>query len=168
MDSSVVGQVWQVAEPLVVDHGMEIVDIEYRREPRGNVLRFYLDRPEGGVTMDELTSMSRRLGNLIDVNEVVHGQYLLEVSSPGINRRLRQPDHFRRYIGQRVRARCIETLSGKRAFLGLLREVSDDGFILTTGEGDQFIAFDNLAQANYEHNFSSPQPAKRRAGAAPR
>ena len=58
-------RVWQIAEPLVTEYGMEIVDIDYRREGRGSVLRFYLDRPEGGVTIDELTTMSRRLGHTI-------------------------------------------------------------------------------------------------------
>jgi len=63
MDSSVIGRVWRAVDPLVANEGMEIVDIDYRREGRGNVLRFYLDRPEGGVTIDELTTMSRRLGD---------------------------------------------------------------------------------------------------------
>jgi ribosome maturation factor RimP len=157
-----------VAEPLVTDHGMEIVDIEYRREGRGNVLRFYLDRADGGVTIDELTTMSRRLGDLVEVHEAVPGRYTLEVSSPGINRRLRQPEHFRRYVGRRVRVRILEALDGRRAFVGVLQAVRDDGVVLATGEGERFVAFDNLAQANYEHDFSGPLPAKPRAGAAPR
>jgi ribosome maturation factor RimP len=67
MDSWVVERVWQIAEPLVTEYQMEIVDIDYRREGRGNVLRFYLDREEGGVTVDDLAQMSRRLGHLIEV-----------------------------------------------------------------------------------------------------
>lgn len=141
---------------------MEIVDIDYRREGRGNILRFYLDRAVGGVTIDELSTMSRRLGDLIEVHDLVPGSYTLEVSSPGINRRLRQPDHFRRYIGKRVRVRTVEADDGRRAFLGVLKEVRPDGVVCTVGEGERFVAFDNIAQANYEHEF--PEPRRRASG----
>jgi ribosome maturation factor RimP len=160
MDSSVVGRVWQIAEPLVTEYGMEIVDIDYRREGRGNVLRFYLDREVGGVTVGELATMSRRLGAVVDVHDVVPGRYLLEVSSPGINRRLRQPNHFRRFIGKRVRVRTVERYDGRRSFIGPLRAVQDEGVVIATGEGDLLIPFDNIAQANYEHDFAA-QPMGR-------
>jgi ribosome maturation factor RimP len=162
MDSSVIGRVWRAVDPLVTSHGMEIVDIDYRREGQGNVLRFYLDRPEGGVTIDELSTMSRRLGDVIEVGELVPGSYTLEVSSPGINRRLRQPDHFRRYLGKRVQVRTVEPVEGKRSFTGVLRAVQPDGFVCAVGESERFVAFDNLAQANYEHEF--PAPRARRTG----
>lgn len=155
MDSSVIGRVWSITEPLVAEYGMEIVDIDYRREARGNVLRFYLDREHGGVTIDELSTMSRRLGDVVEVHDVVPGRYLLEVSSPGINRRLRQPEHFRRYIGKRVRVRTVERAEGRRQYVGALRAVEDGGVVVATDQGDTFIAFDNIAQANYEHDFTA-------------
>jgi ribosome maturation factor RimP len=167
MDSSVVGRVWQIAEPLVTEYGMEIVDIDYRREGRGSVLRFYLDREEGGVTVGELAAMSRRLGDVVEVHDVVPGRYLLEVSSPGINRRLRQPAHFRRYLGKRVRVRTVERSDGRRSFVGALRAVEAGGILLSAVEGDVFIAFENIAQANYEHDFAA-QPMGRLKHAEPR
>lgn len=161
MDSSVIGRVWKAVDPLVTNHGMEIVDIDYRREGRGNVLRFYLDRVGGGVTIDELTAMSRRLGDVIEVGELVPGSYTLEVSSPGINRRLRQPEHFRRYLGKRVHVRTVEPVDGKRSFSGVLRTVQPEGITCAVGERERFVAFENIAQANYEHEF--PAPRQRRA-----
>jgi ribosome maturation factor RimP len=152
---SLVERVWQIVEPPVAENGMEIVDIDYRREGRGSVLRFYLDRAEGGVTIDELTAMSRRIGHLIEAHDVVPGRYLLEVSSPGINRRLRQPGHFRRYIGKRVRVRVLERSDGKREFVGWLNAVEDGGIVIGAAIGDLFIPFDNIAQANYEHDFAA-------------
>jgi ribosome maturation factor RimP len=165
MDSLVIGRVWQIAEPLVTDQGMEIVDIEYHREGQGNVLRFYLDRPEGRITIDDLALMSRRLGDLMDVHDTVPGRYTLEVSSPGINRRLRQPAHFRRFIGKRIRVRTLEPTSGRRAVVGLLHDVRADGIVLATADGERAIAFDCIAQANYEHEYAQPQPRRGRPSA---
>lgn len=167
MDNSVVGRVWQIAEPLVTEYGMEIVDIDYRREGRGSVLRFYLDREAGGVTVGELAAMSRRLGDVVEVHDVVPGRYLLEVSSPGVNRRLRQPAHFRRYLGKRVRVRTVERSDGRRSFVGALRAVEVGGIMISANEGDVFIAFDNIAQANYEHDFAA-EPMGRLKHAEPR
>ena len=111
MDSSVVERVWQIAEPLVTDEGMEIVDIEYRREGRGMVLRFYLDREDGGGDARRPDAdVSRRLGDVLEVHDVVPGRYTLEVSSPGINRRLRQPRSFsslHRQAGSRSHDRAV-------------------------------------------------------------
>ena len=166
MQSPVVTRAWEVAEPLVEHEGMEIVDVEYQRERRGAVLRFYLDR-EGGVSLNDLTPLSRRLGDVIDAHEVVPGPYTLEVSSPGINRRLRRPEHFRRYIGKRVRVRTTVLLAGRRSFVGPLQAVEAGGIVLGSTETMQFIRFEDIAQANYEHDFeqSAILKGRHRAGA---
>jgi ribosome maturation factor RimP len=153
MDRSVVKRVWEVTEPLITHEGLEIVDIDYQLEGRGMMLRFYLDRGEGGVTLDDLAPLSRRIGDVLDVHDVVPGRYVLEVSSPGINRRLRRPDHFRRYIGQRVRVRTVVPLAGRKSFVGDLQSVAADGIVVATGADTQFIQFDDIARANYEHRF---------------
>lgn len=162
MDSSVVERVWRLAEPLVSEHGMEIVDIEYRREGQGNVLRFYLDRAEGGISVDELTTMSRRLGHLVELDEFVPDRYTLEVSSPGINRRLRRPEHFQRFVGKRVRVRTVGPIEGRRAFVGALVAVEDEGIRVAAGTGERFFAFADIAQANYEHDFPETQQGRPR------
>ncbi len=161
MDNSVAERVWALAEPLAQQEGLEIVDTEFRREGRGRVLRIYIDRqggtsPEGhtaGVTLDELGRFSRELGDLLDVNNAVPGSYTLEASSPGIDRRLRVPAHFARYVGKRVRVRTAEPIDGRRVFAGVLAEVSEDGVLLSALPGEQFVRFVDIAQANYEHDF---------------
>lgn len=129
---------------------MEIVDIEYQREGRGVVLRFFLDR-HGGITIDEIAPMSRRLGDLLDVHDVLPGPYTLELSSPGVNRRLRRPDHFRRYVGERIRVRTVAPVEGRRSFVGPLQAVTADGIVVGVGDDTQFIRFEEIARANYEH-----------------
>src|SRR5437762_14340732 len=101
MDRSAVTQrVWELAEPLALGGGVELVDVQYRPEGGRVVLRLLLDRPEGGVTLDELTRVSRELGDLLDAHDAVPGRYQLECSSPGINRPLLREAHFRRVLGR--------------------------------------------------------------------
>lgn len=152
MSEGVTERVWEIAEPLVAHEGLEMVDVEFRREPRGMVLRLYLDRDggDGGVSLDDLTRVSRQLGDVLDVHDAVPGAYTLEVSSPGINRRLRRPEHFSRYLGKRVRVRMIAPLDGRRALLGTLEAVEAEGIRVGEKDTAHFVRFSEIAQANYE------------------
>src|SRR5262249_39803889 len=142
MNETVAERVWEIAEPVVIQEGLEVVDVEFRRESRGMVLRLYLDRSGGGgVNLDDLARVSRQVGDLLDVHDAVPGTYMLEVSSPGINRRLRRPDHFRRYIGKKVRVRTATPHGGRRMFVGVLEAVDAEGVQLSEPAGGQFIGF---------------------------
>src|SRR5262249_23656089 len=96
-------RVWQLAGPLVEGEEMEIVDMEFRHEGSrgGRVLRLYLDK-EGGPNVDDLGRVSRQLSELLDAEDTIDGSYTLEVSSPGINRPLKKPAHFARFVGKRI------------------------------------------------------------------
>jgi len=155
MNETVTERVWRLAESLVTHEGLEIVDIEFHRENRGLVLRLYLDQAGGGggVSLDDLTRVSRQLGDILDVHDAVPGSYNLEVSSPGINRRLRSPDHFRRYVGKKVRVRSAAPLNGRRSFVGVLAAVDEEGIAVSDAEGSHRILFTDIAQANYESDF---------------
>ncbi|MBI2351647.1 MAG: ribosome maturation factor RimP [Deltaproteobacteria bacterium] len=154
---SAVTRVWELAAPLLVDEGMEIVDIEFRSSEGGRggrVLRVYLDK-EGGLNVDDLARVSRRLGDLLDDQVAVEGPYILEVSSPGINRVLKKPEHFRRFIGKRVRVRTREMIEGSRSFLGLLREVREGGIVLSQQGAEFTIPLSVIEKANYEHDWGT-------------
>ena len=158
MKDTVIERVWEITEPLVTHEGLEIVDIEFRRETRSMVLRLYLDRQggsspdggDGGVSLDDLTRVSRQIGDLLDVHDAVPGTYTLEVSSPGINRRLRRADHFKRYLGKKVRVRTTAPIKGRRVFAGALHAVEADGISVAGQDASHFIPFAEIAQANYE------------------
>ena len=158
MKDTVVERVWDIAEPLALQAGLEVVDIEFRWENRGMVLRLYMDRAggsgldgrAGGVSLDDLARVSRQLGDLLDVQEAVPGRYTLEVSSPGVNRRLRRADHFQRYLGKKVRVRTTIPIDGRRTFAGALDTVEAHGIRVTDKDCGRFIPFADIAQANYE------------------
>lgn len=154
MRDDAVRRVWEIAEPLVAEEGMEIVDIECRYEGRkkGKVLRVYLDK-EGSPDLDDLSRVSRQLSDLLDVHDPIDGPYTLEVSSPGINRPLKKPEHFARYVGKRIRVRTREPLSGRRSFLGRLIAVEGNGFEIDVDRVAVRIPFDLVERANYEHDW---------------
>jgi ribosome maturation factor RimP len=153
-------RIWELAAPLAQTQGLEIIDIELRPEGSrgGRVLRLYLDK-EGGPNMEELSQVSRELGALLDEHDIVEGAYTLEVSSPGINRPLKLPEHFKRFIGKRVRVRTRELIQGRRSFLGPLLDVSTDR-ITVNQDGTRFeIPFAVIEKSNYEHDWSAEYAA---------
>ncbi|MGH7827342.1 MAG: ribosome maturation factor RimP [Candidatus Binatia bacterium] len=155
MDATV-ARIWELATPLAEMEGMEIVDIEFRREGSrgGRVLRLYLDK-EGGANVDDLSRVSRQLSDLLDTRDTIEGAYTLEVSSPGINRLLKKPQHFARFVGKRIRVRTREMIGGRRSFLGILQEVSE-GRIALMQDGTLYqISFSMIEKSNYEHDWSA-------------
>ena len=155
MDPTIVC-IWELVAPLTQMEGIEIVDIELRHEGsrNGRVLRLYLDK-EGGPTMDDLSRVSREVSDLLDSHDVVNGAYTLEVSSPGINRPLKRPEHFARFVGKKVRVRTREVVNGRRSFLGQLLEVSTDKISLNQDGTRCEIPFALIEKSNYEHDWSA-------------
>lgn len=159
MDATV-ARIWELATPLAETQGLEIIDIELRREGSrgGRVLRLYLDK-EGGPNMENLSEVSRELGALLDVYDVVQGAYTLEVSSPGINRPLKRPDHFKRFIGKRVSVRTRDLVQGRRSFLGPLLDVMSDKIAVNQDGARIEIPFAVIEKSNYEHDWSAEYAA---------
>jgi len=150
-----------IVEPILAAEGLELVDVEHRREGHGQVVRLLVDRA-GGVDLGTLSRLSRELSVLFDVEEPIAGAYTLEVSSPGIHRPLRRPEHFARYIGKKVRVRCLTPIDGQRNFLGTLATVAAGGVTVQDDRGvETFVDFANIDKANYEHEFSAADFGKR-------
>jgi ribosome maturation factor RimP len=117
----------EIAEPVCHDSGYELVDVEYTRGPSGWIVRVYIDRrPDlpaaaSGISFDDCERLSRQLGAVLDVEDPVPHAYSLEVSSPGLDRPLRTPAHFQRYLGETAKISLAEPLAGRRNFKGVLR-----------------------------------------------
>jgi ribosome maturation factor RimP len=119
-----VARLEEVVQPIVRDHGLELVDLEWREGPRGR-LRVAVDKP-GGVAVGDCERVSREIGDVLDVAGVISTGYDLEVSSPGLERRLRSEREFHWAIGKRVR--CWQ--SGGAEVQGRLREVLSERLVL--------------------------------------
>ncbi len=121
----VLARVLPLVEPLVVAEGLELVDIQLA----GGSLQVFVDRP-GGLDLESISLLSRRISDVLDENDPVPGRYVLEVSSPGLERPLRRPDHFRRFVGTTVSVKTKPGVDGERRQKGPLEEADDDGIVV--------------------------------------
>lgn len=125
-----------LASPLAEDDGFELVDVELSSLGRHRVIRVYLDRP-GGVSVGDCAQFSRRLADCLDMNQTITGSYMLEVSSPGLERPLRTIEHVERFAGQRVALTTYEPLDGRRKWEGALLGARDGCAGVRTDEGEE-------------------------------
>ncbi len=132
----IIRRLWEIIEPVVVSEGMELVELEFQREPRGWVLRLYIDR-EGGVNLKDCTAISRQVSDLLDVKDPIAPSYHLEVSSPGLDRPIRKPRDFERFIGHRVRITLSESGEQRRAVRGVLAGL--EGQTLRLDQGGEIL-----------------------------
>ena len=112
--------------PIIREGNLELVEVEFRPSGKRWLLRIYIDK-EGGVTIDDCAWVSRELGIVLDVEDIVDHPYRLEVSSPGLNRRLNRREDFVRYRGKRCRIITKESIAGRNEFTGEIRNITDDG-----------------------------------------
>ncbi|MGH7907630.1 MAG: ribosome maturation factor RimP [Candidatus Binataceae bacterium] len=148
-------KVEELLEPHVERQGFELVSVEYRHGTRSSILRILIDKPGGGVALDDLERLSPILSDLLDVYDPVEGRYTMEVASPGINRPLVKREHFEAHRGRRVRIRTRGAHNGRKSFLGTLAAVGDDGIEIDDeiSHSREAIAFSEIQGANYEHDF---------------
>ncbi|MBE0603355.1 MAG: ribosome maturation factor RimP, partial [Deltaproteobacteria bacterium] len=128
---------------------LSLFDLEVAKEGPRTVLRVYLDR-EGGVSLSEIQSFSRRFGAVLDVEDSVEGPYVLEVSSPGVNRRLREPGHFALCMGKRIRVTLTEPREGRRHLVGTLDGCDGEGIDIRAEEAGFRIAYGDIRKANLD------------------
>ena len=159
-EATVVEQVRSVAARVAAGYGLEIFDVQFRREAPGMVLRVQIDRPGPAASADESVSVedcarvSRDLSAILDVEDVVPIAYTLEVSSPGLDRPLRQLDDYRRFAGRRAKVVVRGLIDGQGFFKGTLRGV-DGRDVLIDGEDGRShrVPVDAITRANLEVEF---------------
>ncbi len=154
-------QIADLVQPLLDDLGLELVDLEHKRESHGWTLRFFLDK-EGGITLDDCADASREISSLLDVEDIIQTAYNLEVSSPGIERPLTKIEHFTRFIGEQVKIKTtlpmapIDGSKPQKSFVGTLVGVEGDTIRLklqgrAAAEFD--ITLDQIEKANLKFDF---------------
>ncbi|MCK5551967.1 MAG: ribosome maturation factor RimP [Deltaproteobacteria bacterium] len=152
MEGEMERAVSEIVEPIVTSHGMELIDVEYRREASGWVLRIYIDKKEG-VSLGDCALVSNEVGPVIDVEDLFESPYTLEVSSPGLNRTLKKERDFERFKGGLARIRTHDAIGGRRNFKGRLLGCTNAVIQIGIGGEVLDIPLLNVAKANLEFEF---------------
>ena len=132
MSRQITEVVQQLARPIVEQEGLELVDVEYKKEGPNWFLRDFIDRDDGGVDLDDCTRISEILGETLDERDPIPGAYILEVSSPGAERPLNKEKDFLKAVGKNVYITTYEPIEGQKVFEGVLHQF--DGTTLTVNE----------------------------------
>lgn len=132
---TLVERITAVAERAARREGLEVWDVEVAGAGRGRIVRIYIDKPDG-VTLDDCELISQQVGTVLDVEDVIPDQhYNLEVSSPGVERRLLKPEHFARFAGQKIRLALREPIENRRRWECTVRGVEDGVIVVETDGG---------------------------------
>ncbi len=119
----------KLLEPTVEGLGYELADLEVRLGGKGGVVRVFIDKPEG-IGLEDCEKVSLAISALLDVEDPVPGNYNLEVSSPGLDRKLTKPEHFQRFVGETLKVQTRFPVEGRRRFRGTLVSSDDENIVV--------------------------------------
>lgn len=142
----------QLLEPVVEDLGYELWHLEVEGSGNNRLLRLYIDAAEG-IVVEDCERVSREVGAALDVADPLPGAYRLEVSSPGLDRPLVKPAHFRRFLGERARVTLYAPLDGRRRFTGVLCDVDDENVCLEYDDRTVTLPHTAIAKARLVPEF---------------
>jgi ribosome maturation factor RimP len=151
----------ELIEPIVSSEGMELVNIDYVRESRGWVLRLYVDTA-GGVTIDHCARLSRQLGDVLDVKDIVPHPYRLEVSSPGLNRILKKEKDFITYRGETITVKTSEPIEQRKNFQGKLLGYKEGTITMHVDNHEVIIPLPLITKAQLKYQFPDHKRNKQR------
>jgi ribosome maturation factor RimP len=148
--SDVVDNIRRLLGPILRSLGLSLWDLEFKKEGPQWLLRIYIDRESSGVTLDDCEAVSRDLGTILDVEEVISHAYRLEVSSPGLDRRLSRPEQYLQSIGKLVKIKTYESFDGEKVFQGTIRSAESGSVVIEMDKGIlKSIPFVSIASAQY-------------------
>jgi len=128
----------KLIEPVVQELGCELWGIEKLQQGRQVVLKIYIESAEG-INVDDCARVSRQVSAILDVEDPIPGEYVLEVSSPGVERRLFKPEHFNVCKGEKVQITLRQAFDGRRKFKGLLCGLEDEEVVIRVDDAQEIV-----------------------------
>jgi len=145
------GQIERLLDPILGSLGLTLWDMELKKQGPQWLLRIFIDREPGGVTLGDCEAVSRDLGTVLDIEEVVPHSYTLEVSSPGLDRSLKRPEHYRKCQGSLVKIKTFQQINGVKVFKGKLASLEGGVVVLEQDNGIPLrIPLENVSKASLE------------------
>ncbi len=154
MTGNLLKEIEHLVEPILDDMGIELVDVEYHSGQGKRLLRIYADRPTG-ITLDDCAMVSREIGHVLDVSDIFQHQYILEVSSPGLDRPLKKETDFIQAVGRKIKVKTTAPLDGRRNFSGILQAFEDGAIKLALDEAVVQIPRNYVKKANLVFDFDN-------------
>jgi len=151
-EKSVAPRVAELIEPALEDMGFELVDVEFLSRQGRWVLQLFIDK-EGGVTIEDCARVSREFGDLIDSRDIIDHAYVLEVSSPGIDRPLKKIKDFQKAVGSKVKVRTGNPVDGRANFTGYLETMEGDLITMNVEGVRVSFRIGDLEKANLVYEF---------------
>ncbi|NLX18695.1 MAG: ribosome maturation factor RimP [Desulfobulbus sp.] len=142
----IIASIQEFADPLLADLGMELVEVQFRREGHGWVLRLFIDK-ENGVTIDDCAEVSREISAYLEVEDPIEHAYHLEVSSPGLERPLRKREDFSRFSNRLARLKLHEPVNGQYVLIGTLLGLEGESVMLALDHEIVHIDLENIVRA---------------------
>jgi len=159
--SGTVERLWEAIEPYVAKEGIELDDLEIVGSVDASIVRVTIDA-EGPVDVDRIARISRSISRMLDEDDPLEGAYTLEVTSPGLERKLRRPRHYEKSIGREVKVKTLEPVDEAYKHRGIVVGSNFDGFVLEVDGAQRTIAFDNVGSARTVFVWQkSPKPGQR-------
>ena len=153
-ETSIAQRVYEIAERIAIDHGLELVHTEVAGPDNKPIVRIFIDKPNG-VTHDDCSEVSLHLGTILDVEDFIHASYTLEVSSPGLQRGLYKRADYERFAGNDAKMKTRQPIEGQRNFRGRLLGVEGNDILFEDRtNGKVRIPLDIVTKANLEVDVS--------------
>ncbi len=151
--AQIIQSVTEYVQPIVSDLGLNLVLVDYRQAEGGWVLRIFVERLQGLVTVDDCTKISRELSDLLDIDDPIETRYRLEVSSPGLDRPLVTKEDYQRFAGREVKLTTREPIDGRRKFKGVLEGIENDAVRIEVDGSHIEMDWNMIEKANLVPNF---------------
>ena len=139
----------QTVDAALKGQGVELVDLVIQNQGRKKLLQFFVDK-EGGITLDDCTQLTDKIDSILEMESLIEGAYILEVSSPGIKRVLKKPAHFKKFIGERARIFTKQAIENRATFTGIIEEADDKKNVLFDGTTRFNFKYEDIKKANLD------------------
>lgn len=152
MNKTLLTKVKELIEPQITEMGLELFDVEYVKEGTHWYLRIYIDK-EGGVDIDDCAAVSQKVSDLLDKENIIPQAYMLEVSSPGIERPLRKEEDYEKHKGELVSVHTSKQFEGYSRFTGILMGLIEDKVVLGYNGNEISIPLEFIERAHLTFEF---------------
>ncbi|MFV0542169.1 MAG: ribosome maturation factor RimP [Marinicella pacifica] len=145
-------QLTTIIQPVIEDLGFDLWGIEYMPQKSGALVRIYIDHPQG-ISVDNCADCSREISAILDVEDPIKSAYVLEVSSPGLDRVLFDANQFNDYLGHQAKVKLAQPINGSRNITGTIKSVSEDDITLENELGEYSFNINNVMKARLQPQY---------------